>query len=92
MPFHYCAPARVATSRAVRSEHPAQLEEPLAMSAIADTSAEDQRSNRGLGQNADSKIIGELAGVGKAVHFAELVTGDGINLLSCQWRQSQQIV
>ena len=79
-------------AEAMKSKHPAKLEEPLAMSAIADASAEDQGSNRGLGQNAESKIIGELAGVGKAVHLAEFVAGDGINLLSCQWRQSQQIM
>ena len=75
-----------------KSKHPAKLEKPFAMSAIADASSEYQRSHRGLGQNAEGDIIGKLAGAGEAIHLAELVTSDGIDFLSRQRWQGPQIV
>jgi len=62
------------------------------MSAVANASAKDQRSNRGLGQDAESEIIRESAGVGKAIHLAELIACDGIDFLSRQSGQGQQVV
>ena len=62
------------------------------MSAVADASSENQRPYGSLGQNADGNVVGEPAGAGKAVHLAKLVGGDGIDFLSGQRRQGQQIV
>ena len=48
-----------------RLKYPPELEEPLAMSAVADASSKNQRPHGGLRQNAHGKVIGELAGAGK---------------------------
>ena len=48
----------------MRLKYPSKLEEPFAMSAVANASAKDQRSNRGA--DAESEVIRESAGVGKA--------------------------
>ena len=62
------------------------------MSAVANASSKNQRPYGSLSQNADGNVIGELAGAGKAVHLAKLVGADGIDFLSGERWQGQQIV
>ena len=74
------------------SKDTAELEEPLAMAAVPDTSAQDHWPYGSLSQNSDRDIVGEPTGAGKPIHLAELVTSNGVDLFSRQRRQSQKIM
>src|SRR5882724_11318189 len=51
------------------SENSAQLEKPFAMAGVADATANEEGTERGLGQEASGNIVGELAASGHTIHL-----------------------
>src|SRR5258708_3070707 len=59
-------------------EHAPQLEKPFAVAGIADAAADEERAQGRFRQEAGGHVVRELAGVGCAIHLAELVCSDRI--------------
>ena len=61
------------------------------MAGVADAATDEERAQRGLGQQARGHVVRELAAGGHAVHFAELVGPDGVDFFANEWWQRKEV-
>src|SRR5260370_25973614 len=79
------------TARNCGLEHAAELEEPFAVTGVADAAADEEGAERGFGQEACGNVIGEVAAGSPAIHFSDVVGSAAINLLAQKGRKDQQV-
>src|SRR5712664_404935 len=73
-------------------EHAPQLEKPFAVAGVADAATDKEWSQGRLRQQAGSHVVRELAGVCCAIHLAELVGSDRIDLFAHKRRQRKKVM
>src|SRR6266850_2069549 len=73
-------------------KHTPQLEKPLPVPGIAYAAAHKKWPQCRFCQKSGGDIIRKFARACRAVHFAELIRPDDVNLLAHKRRQGQQVV
>src|SRR5215472_10656497 len=78
-------------SEQFKLEHAAELEEPFAVTGVAQAAADKERAYGGFRQESQRYIVGKVAASSYPVHFANFVGTYRVHLLAHKRRQREQI-
>src|SRR3954467_9726750 len=79
-------------ARPTSLKYVSELEEPFSMATITNTTADQQGTERGVGQDATGDVIGKLASFRAAIHLAEFIRAKCIHFFSKKLWQRPQIM
>ena len=76
-----------------RLEDAAELEKPFLVASVANAAADEDGTEKGLGQDATGRVTGKSrGGEGVAVHFADFGEARDIDLLADELREGKDFV